>query len=158
MDPICTLIFSVVILVLSLTVIRDGWEVLLDMAPRDVDLEKIREHLRRIRGVIGVHDLHCWYVAYGEKALSCHVHVNKRYSGSICTEGVLKQAKVVLAKYGIEHTTIQVEDPDHKPADHILVGRQLALCEDHLHESTAERKSISEPLLKPEQLALDMRD
>merc|ERR1712060_947124 len=71
-DPICTLIFAVGTVLLSLRVIKDAGEVLMDMSPGDIDIEAIRERLCKIPGVTGVHDLHCWFMAYGEKSLSCH--------------------------------------------------------------------------------------
>jgi len=137
-DPLCTIVFAVATILLSLRVIRDAGEVLMDMSPRDVDLEKIRKRLCGIRGVTQVHDLHCWYVAYGEKALSCHIRVNADSSGSVCTQGVLKQVKSVLSTFGIEHTTIQIEDPDHSPDDHVSLGRQPAFCVDHQLGDTPE--------------------
>jgi cobalt-zinc-cadmium efflux system protein len=53
-----------------------------------------------------VHDLHIWTVSTGFLALSVHL-VSKR------PEDVLEEANKLLEdKYGIHHTTIQVEHPD----------------------------------------------
>jgi len=89
--------------------------------------------------------------------LSCHVRVNADASGSVCTQGVLKQVKSVMGLHGIEHTTIQIEDPDHTPDDHASVGRKPAFCVDHSMGNTPEMKAISETAVEPELLDLDKR-
>jgi len=127
-DPICTLVFAIGTVLLSLRVIKDAGEVLMDMSPRDIDIEMVKKSLCGIPGVTGVHDLHCWFMAYGEKSLSCHIQVNEDAAGSVCTQGVLTKAQTVLRNFDIGHTTIQVEDPDHKPGDHSLEQRTPGIC------------------------------
>lgn len=47
--------------------------VLLDGAPRDVNLEHIREHILGTENVIGLHDLHVWSMSSGMPVTSAHV-------------------------------------------------------------------------------------
>jgi len=113
---------------ISLRVIRDGSEVLLNLTPRDADLDKIRDKIKQTPGVTDVHDLHCWYQHYGEKALSMHIIINQDHQGrGVCAQGVLLRAQMICIREGILHTTIQVEDPEHSPEDHIQ-PKSTAFC------------------------------
>jgi cobalt-zinc-cadmium efflux system protein len=61
-------------------------------------------------GVVEVHDLHVWEVTSGFPALSAHVVVR---SGDDCHERRRALQAVVHDRFGIDHTTLQV---DHEAA------------------------------------------
>merc|ERR1719193_1032427 len=103
----------------------------MDMSPNDIDLQEVQEDLCRIWGVTDVHDLHCWYLAFGEKAMSCHIRVNADSAVSVCSRNVLEKANAVLRTYGIKHTTIQIEAHDHKVTNLSSVRNQTAFCVNH---------------------------
>jgi cobalt-zinc-cadmium efflux system protein len=106
-DPIITILVGALMLVNSWSLIREAIKILMESTPSGLDAEKVSEALRKLEGVREVHDLHIWTVASGRLALSVHL---------ISPEGpvVLTRANHVLQEhYGIVHTTIQVEHPDH---------------------------------------------
>lgn len=104
-DPIITILFSVLMLYSSWNLMKESVQVLMESTPPGIDPEKIRADLAAIEGVREVHDLHVWSVSSGRLALSVHL---------ISTHPeVLSAANAVLKDhYGIIHTTIQVEHPD----------------------------------------------
>lgn len=104
-DPIVTILFALLMLWSSWGLVRDAVQVLMESAPSHVDADRVMGDLRAISGVAEAHDLHIWSVSSGRLALSVHLISD--------TESVLSKANALLQqKYGIVHTTIQVEHPD----------------------------------------------
>ena len=82
----------------------------MEAAPADVDPELIGRELAAEPGVVEVHDLHVWEVTSGFPALSAHVVAR---SGADCHEVRRHLQRVLGERYGIRHTTLQV---DHEAA------------------------------------------
>jgi cobalt-zinc-cadmium efflux system protein len=65
-------------------------------------------------GVVEVHDLHVWEVTSGFPALAAHVMVAP---GDDCHTRRRELDRLVHERFGIEHTTLQV---DHAPREVLL--------------------------------------
>ena len=68
-DPLLSLFVAAIIVVGVVRVLRDATNVLLESVPSDVNAGDLTQHIGRIPGVIGVHDLHIWSIASGAHAL-----------------------------------------------------------------------------------------
>lgn len=105
-DLVATLAIGALIVISSWRLVREAVHVLLEGAPRDLDVESLIRRVLAVEGVAGVHDLHVWTITSGYAALSMHVtcaHDEPR-------EMLLARVNRVLReRFGIEHTTIQVE-------------------------------------------------
>lgn len=105
-DPICTFIFSVIVMFTTMRILREGVIVLMEGVPEGVHPPSIVASLMRIDGVVKVHDLHVWSLSVGNLALSAHIEIDEGHS----TQDVLHAAHAVLKKeFKISHTTLQVE-------------------------------------------------
>ncbi len=105
-DPIVTLLFAILMLVSSWELVKEAVGILMESTPAHVDPERVRADLGSLQGVREVHDLHIWTVTSGRLALSAHLIA----SG---TENLLGRANDLLKeRYGIVHTTVQVESPN----------------------------------------------
>jgi cobalt-zinc-cadmium efflux system protein len=105
-DPIVTLLLSALMLYGSWGLVRDAVGILMESTPGHLDPSKVMGDLQGIPGVKEAHDLHIWSVSSGKLALSVHLISEN-------AETVLAGANSLLQeKYGIVHTTIQVEHPD----------------------------------------------
>ncbi|HEX8823832.1 MAG TPA: cation diffusion facilitator family transporter [Archangium sp.] len=107
-DPIISVLISVVIVVGALKLVRDAVDVLLEAVPSHVDLSVVKELLTKVEGVRDVHDLHVWTIASGMYALSAHLVVK---DPMVCNnDDILSAVKHQLFdRFGIDHTTIQIE-------------------------------------------------
>ncbi|WP_047858135.1 cation diffusion facilitator family transporter [Archangium gephyra] len=107
-DPLISVLISVVIVVGALRLVRDAVDVLLEAVPSHVDLSVVKELLLKVEGVRDVHDLHVWTIASGMHALSAHLVVQ---DPMVCNnDDILTAAKHELfERFGIDHTTIQIE-------------------------------------------------
>ncbi|KIH56329.1 cation efflux family protein [Ancylostoma duodenale] len=59
-DPICTLIFCVIVLCTTIYIMRDALVVLLEGRPNNIDFSNVFASLEQINGVKKVHDLRIW--------------------------------------------------------------------------------------------------
>ncbi len=104
-DPILSILIGVLILISSLRLLRESILILMEGAPKNVDLKEVRKAMKTIAGVDAVHDLHVWTLSSGRVALSAHVHI-QNFSGW-CQ--ILAQMKKSLRQLKINHITLQPE-------------------------------------------------
>jgi cobalt-zinc-cadmium efflux system protein len=118
-DPIASLLIAALVLPRAWALLREAGAVLLEAAPRGLDVEQVRDHLCGVAGVVDVHDLHAWTITSGMPALSAHVTVTE---GSIAERGVGPilddLTGCVAAHFGIDHATFQVEPESHRDHEH----------------------------------------
>ena len=107
-DAAVSLLISLIILTSAWAIFREGMRILLEGAPRHLDVREIADTLRSLPEVKDVHDLHVWSISSNLYALSCHVTVDD-VSVSRSEEIRRRIEEVAREKYGIGHTTIQVE-------------------------------------------------
>ncbi len=105
-DPICTYIFSVIVVYQSLPIIKECLHVLMEGSPMDYDIEKVEKAFKNIQGVREVHDVHIWSISNGVHSLSAHIRSDTPL------ETLKKATEMCQTEFKITHTTIQVEGHD----------------------------------------------
>lgn len=105
-DPAASIAISALVLLSAWSLLREAVDVLMEAAPRHLDLVEIEAALGGLPAVVRVHDLHVWTIGSGEVSLSCHL-VAKDESRGVA---LLSDAYRVLgSRFGIDHATIQIE-------------------------------------------------
>ena len=99
-DPICTYVFSVVIMCTSVPVFKDCIMVLMEATPDEVDVEKLENDIIEMPDVEELHDLHIWSISQGKFAMSCHI-VSKHPLKTLH-----HVTDMCRRKYKLYHTTI----------------------------------------------------
>ena len=108
-DPVVSLVVSLVILVGTWALLRDALNLALDAVPSTIDPDKVREYLANLPDVRDVHDLHIWALSTTETALTGHLVIDAK----LCDPAFLRDiGKALEQKFGIHHATIQMEPPD----------------------------------------------
>jgi cobalt-zinc-cadmium efflux system protein len=105
-DPIASLVVAALMLRSGILLLVKSGRVFLEAAPEGVDPEDIGRDLASQPGVVEVHDLHVWEVTSGFPALSAHVVVKP---DDDCHARRRELARRVEERFGIEHTTLQVD-------------------------------------------------
>ncbi|ETO28067.1 hypothetical protein RFI_09068 [Reticulomyxa filosa] len=118
LDPICTLIFSIIVVFTTTTLVRDALDVLMENVPKHINLDKLTQTLKELPDVADVHDLHVWNLSVGKPALSVHLLAKSSTYDSdgkiipACADGILRKAqKICSEEFHIQHSTIQIEYP-----------------------------------------------
>lgn len=105
-DPLISLIVAVIITIGTWDLLRESLNLSLDAVPQKIDIESVRNYLQSLEGVTDVHDLHIWAMSTRETALTVHL----RKPGAEYEDKFIEKINRELdEKFGIDHTTIQVE-------------------------------------------------
>ena len=105
-DGIAAVAIAAIMLRAAYALLRDSGRVLLEAAPGGMSVDEIGQALVAHPHVAGVHDLHVWEIGSGFAALSAHVLV---HPGDDCHAIRQELASMLDERYGIEHTTLQVD-------------------------------------------------
>jgi cobalt-zinc-cadmium efflux system protein len=126
-DAIASLFVAALMIRAGAGLVRDSSRIFLEAAPEGLDPEAIGAALAHEKGVVEVHDLHVWEVSSDFPALSAHVLVG---SGEDC-HGIRRDLEELLRdRFGIEHTTLQVDHSDDRPDLLEIAPRPAAGVED----------------------------
>lgn len=124
-DPVASIAISVLVFLSALALLRDAADILMETAPRHLDVDEIRSSLADLPAILDVHDLHVWTVGNGEVAFSSHVVT----AGDAEPAGLLRRMCGLLEeRFGITHATIQIEpasalgEPSHSEAGAVCSG------------------------------------
>lgn len=109
LDPLASLVISLLIAVSGVKILRLATDVLLESAPAGLDLEALTADVLAVPGVLGVHDVHVWSLSDTLSAASGHVLVSGHPSLEEANE-TGRLVKALLARdWGIGHATLELE-------------------------------------------------
>ncbi|NRR31555.1 cation transporter [Oxalobacteraceae bacterium] len=105
-DPLLSILVSLLILRSTLAVLRDSYHFLMEGVPRHIDYLQVGADLEQVPGVLSVHDLHVWEMTPGQPALIGHVQVGTLNDWPQVLSGI---KSMLLEKHKIDHVTLQAE-------------------------------------------------
>lgn len=106
-DPICTFLFSIIVLYTTFSILKDALLVLMEGTPSYLEYAEVLQIFEQIEGVERVHNLRIWALSLNKIALSVHLAVKPDAN----PKHILDQAtSAVHVKYSFYETTIQIED------------------------------------------------
>jgi cobalt-zinc-cadmium efflux system protein len=107
-DPLLSAFIALLIIWTARDIIKETLNILLEGLPRGLELRQVAGAMRRIDGVIDVHDVHIWSLGSSTHALSCHVLIEDLPPSE--SDAILQRLnKVLWDRFGISHTTVQFE-------------------------------------------------
>ena len=107
-DPLVSLMIGGLILWSSWGILAEAVHVLMEAAPKGLDVARMAQSIRGVPGVLDVHDLHAWTVASGMAA--CCLHIRVAEQSALEGQRVQKAVSRMLeGEFLICHSTIQVE-------------------------------------------------
>ncbi|CAH0592766.1 unnamed protein product [Chrysodeixis includens] len=106
-DPICTFLFSVLVLITTFNIIKDTLLVLMEGSPRGIDFQDVANTFLSLPGVVRVHNLRMWALSLDKTALSAHLAIRT----GVSPQKVLEEAtRLVHDKYNFFEMTLQIEE------------------------------------------------
>jgi cobalt-zinc-cadmium efflux system protein len=105
-DPVVSAIVGGLILFGAWNLVAESVDILLEGTPRHLNVSDILKDLGTMSGVASVHDLHVWSIASHMTAMSCHLVLRAAEDAG---PALAAASGLMREKYGIEHTTIQIE-------------------------------------------------
>jgi cobalt-zinc-cadmium efflux system protein len=108
-DTAASVVIGLLVIHSSWALLRETLDILMEAAPSHIDVPAIQQEITGLPGVLAVHDLHVWTITSGMVALSGHV---------VAADGEPKGELLQVVcdrlheRFGIDHTTIQIESTD----------------------------------------------
>ena len=102
-DDICGFTFMIIMLIISIPILKECVDILMEAAPKDINTQNLYNDLMSVNAVLNIHDIHLWSLSIGRPCISLHILSNDPQKS-------LEGATKVCKNYGITHCTIQVED------------------------------------------------
>ncbi|KAI8058705.1 cation efflux protein [Gilbertella persicaria] len=106
-DPLCTFLFSILVLYTTYHLVKDSLAVLMEGVPGNIHPDLIEQSLLTLPGVLAVHDLHVWTLSPGKYSLTAHIKIDPQTSNH--DEVLSKGQHIVCDIYGVHHSTLQIE-------------------------------------------------
>lgn len=108
-DPLVSLVIVMVIVAGTWGILKDTVRLVLDAAPADIPVGKVKKYLESISGVQAIHDLHIWNLSTRQTALTVHLIV----PGYQQNDAFLRNIEHELHhQFEITHVTIQIESKE----------------------------------------------
>jgi cobalt-zinc-cadmium efflux system protein len=108
LDPLVSVFIGVLILWNAWGILREAVDILLESSPRDVDMDAMISDMSKVRGVLGVHDLHVWSITRNMRTMSAHILTDDiSISAGEDIQGRLNE--ILSGRYNITHATLQLE-------------------------------------------------
>ena len=105
---------SLVSILVSLLIIRVAWglfkessHILLQGAPKGIDLNAVKNCICAHEGVISAHDIHAWTLTQGFEVFSAHLVVKNMDNSEELISNINKE---LSEKFNINHVTLQLEN------------------------------------------------
>lgn len=119
LDALLSAAIAIVILPRGFGILREAAHILLEGAPADIDIPRLRAAILEVPGVEEIHDVHFWTLTSGLHSASVHIRAVPRSARSEVLSGV---QRVLREEGGVDHATIQIEQGDetvcHIATDH----------------------------------------
>ncbi|KAL4857503.1 Zinc/cadmium resistance protein [Chlorella vulgaris] len=103
-DPVCTLLFALLVLWTTKAIMRDISDVLMERVPRGLCIKTINDDLSRVAGVEAIDDLHVWALTPGIPLMCAHVVLADGADPTTVLHALTQHCRSL----GIEHSTIQL--------------------------------------------------
>lgn len=106
-DPLCTFLFSVLVLLSTMAILREALTVLMEGKPSSIDFRQVLTLLAQQPGVHMVHNLRIWALSMDKIALSAHIVIRPNEDAM----QVLKScSRMIRSNYDIFELTLQIEE------------------------------------------------
>ncbi|CAG7647377.1 cation diffusion facilitator family transporter [Paenibacillus allorhizosphaerae] len=105
-DPLISMVIGGIIFVGGSKIIKESYLILMESVPERFNLDEIRADIGKVEGVEDVHEMHLWAISSDHYSLTAHVFIDDKIQ-PFCI--ILAINETLKEKYGIEHSTIQME-------------------------------------------------
>lgn len=108
LDAILTMAIALYIAKESLEIFLRSVDILMQSAPKNVDIDELVSRVKELSDVENIHHVHLWNL--DDKTIFLEAHVNLKEDISVSKSMVIqKDIEKVLSEFGINHVTLQFE-------------------------------------------------
>ena len=142
-DPILSVVFSLVILRGAVNVLYEASHILLEGVPKGLDINTVVDEMKKVPHVLDVHRLHVWSICPSISALSAHILIDPSYQDE--RKKIIDDINCrLISCFHINHTTLQLEkgacEFNNLVCDIVHCERRAAHVHRHGHEHEHEHE------------------
>lgn len=115
-DPVLSIVIGIMLLYGAIKLVFGSIRILLEFAPKHVDVDTLKKMIMEFEGIKGVHDIHVWSICSNIHAMSAHVLVDRIHVHQT-EELIMKINRAVRERFQIIHTTLQFECAECVPVE-----------------------------------------
>lgn len=108
LDPLVSVLIGALILWNAWGILRQTIRILLESSPEDMNVDNLLTDIRKVDGVLDVHDLHVWSINESLRLLSAHI-VTQDVSIRTGAKTQSEINELLAHRYNIQHATLQLE-------------------------------------------------
>jgi cobalt-zinc-cadmium efflux system protein len=106
-DALLSILIAIFILFNVFKNLRQGFNIILQGTPTNLDIEAVHKAVQETNGVNGFHDCRAWTMDGQDHILSIHLVVKE--SSLMEIEGIKKEVRDKLLPLGVKHSTLEIE-------------------------------------------------
>ncbi|XP_025977071.2 probable proton-coupled zinc antiporter SLC30A4 [Dromaius novaehollandiae] len=107
-DPICTYVFSILVVLTTVRILCDTGVIILEGVPRHLNVDRIKEDLMKIEDVYSIEDLNIWSLTAGKTTAIVHLQLVPG-SSSKWEEVQSKARQLLLNTFGMYKCSVQLQ-------------------------------------------------
>jgi len=101
-DPICTFLFSILVLMTTVPIFCDCMRIMMEAAPEEIEVPKLFNALTNLDFVEEVHDFHVWALSADKPLLTAHVVIKRGMDPKVALADL---TALVQHEFDIFHST-----------------------------------------------------
>ncbi len=109
LDSVLTIFVAVYLLLVGWGLMKRCFSVLMQFAPKGMDLNRISVELCQFPGVKNIHHVHCWQLDEDDTHFEAHVDIDTDISLSEATVLMEDMSVVLREGFGLNHVILQLE-------------------------------------------------
>ena len=122
-DPILSILVAIYILTHTIKSYKKIFNLFLEKTPEDIEIDELKDHILKIKGVEGIHHIHIWSMDGINNYATMHIVTDTKK-----IDELKNSIKEELKEHGITHTTIETEDKNCECSEH-----ECAIIESNHH-------------------------
>ncbi|MBI4245116.1 MAG: cation transporter [Planctomycetes bacterium] len=108
-DPVIASVISVFLIYWGVSLFKESAIILLEIAPKHLNVSEIQQSLQQLDFVKKIHDFHIWTITDDLYALTCHIVIDGAITIAKADDLTKQINKLLKDKYNINHSCIQFE-------------------------------------------------
>ncbi|MDF2987725.1 MAG: cation diffusion facilitator family transporter [Eubacterium sp.] len=134
-DTLLSAILACLILKSAIKMTVECTKILLEATPKGISIDKLKQALVKIPGIIDIKDIHVWSLSMEMLSMTAHISINEAYWEN--HEILLHKVQhLIKDEFGIGHSTIQIEHLPcsscyHNKPEHMEVCTMCVDCYDY---------------------------
>jgi cobalt-zinc-cadmium efflux system protein len=107
-DPVISIIIVVVILIGTLSLLKESLALTMDAVPKEIDIDEIKKRAEDIDGIRNLHHIHVWAISTTENAMTAHMVIDHCEDVNQIRE-IKNKLKHRLEHMNVQHITLETE-------------------------------------------------